>query len=132
MGYKASWEWSLSKGEMLDKINEMLDNDVPVIFSVGPNTPNIWGDKEVNMYSRLEKGDYGFDNSLNELYQYTKINSVNGHYMTITEIIYDQIAGRTMMCISSWGNKYYIDYNEYRDYIANYSGTYTSSLIYIK
>jgi len=132
INYRASWEWKLSYDEMLDKIYKMLGNDIPVIFSVGPNTPNLWGKKEVNMYVKLNKGDAGYNDDLNEMRQYTKKRTVNGHYMTITGITCDNLAGRIMLCISSWGKKYYIDYDEYRDYIDKYGGTYTSSLIYIK
>jgi hypothetical protein len=135
--YKASWKWRLSYEDMLEIINEMLENDIPVIFSVGPNTPNLWGKKKVNMYiAERDDNDNSDDNgnreNLNYLHQYTGVKTVSGHYMTITEIINDYEYGRTMLCVSSWGKKYYIDYDEYRYYIDNYGGTYTSSLIYIR
>lgn len=37
-----------------------------------------------------------------------------------------------MLRISSWGKQYYIDFDEYRDYIDNKSGKWTSSIVYIK
>jgi len=38
----------------------------------------------------------------------------------------------TVLGISSWGKQYYINYNEYRDYIDTTGGTFTSSMLYIR
>ena len=37
-----------------------------------------------------------------------------------------------MLRISSRGRQYYINYEEYRDYIETWGGTFTSSLVLIK
>ena len=37
-----------------------------------------------------------------------------------------------MLQISSWGKMFYIDYEEYRDYVDHFSGTITSSMVYIR
>lgn len=129
--YRASWKWKLSYDEMLDNIINMLENDIPVIFSVGPNTPNLWGKKEVNLYAKSEENDKVSNDSSKDENKYIKVKSVNGHYMTITGITIDGTTGRIILCVSSWGKKYYIDYDEYRDYINKYGGTYTSSMVYI-
>jgi hypothetical protein len=130
--YRATWKISLSYDGMLKKIEEMLNKDIPVIFSIGPNTPNmLWGDKKVNIYTRIRNGDPGYNPSINELYQFQKYDATRGHYMVITGVIYDKVAGNTMLCISSGGEKLYVDYEEYRDYVENVGGTITSSLVYI-
>ena len=139
--YKAGWPLSLSSTEMLTKMKEMLEKDIPVIFSVGPNTPDLWGKAEIKLYLQMKKGDEGYKNSLNELYQYYVALDSNGdqimtsgHYMTITDIIIDDISTekKVMLRVSSWGREYYIDYDEYREYIKDESGTWTSSIVYIK
>ncbi|MBN1892695.1 MAG: cellulose binding domain-containing protein [Clostridiales bacterium] len=129
---QASWEWSLSDKTMIDKIEEMLNRDIPVILSVGPNTPNFKGDEKVNIYNRISINDSGYNTGINELYQYQKYKGTNGHYMVITGVIYDRVAGNTMLCVSSWGKTFYVDYNEYRDYVENVGGTWTSSIVYIE
>ncbi|MFA5453107.1 MAG: hypothetical protein WC248_06005, partial [Candidatus Methanomethylophilaceae archaeon] len=130
--YRATWKISLSYDGMLKKIEEMLNKDIPVIFSIGPNTPNmLWGDKKVNIYTRIRNGDPGYNPSINELYQFQKYDATRGHYMVITGVIYDKVAGNTMLCVSSWGERFYVDYDEYRDYVENVGGTITSSLVYI-
>jgi len=138
INHKASWPLSFSKSEMLDKIEEMLEKDIPVIFSIGPNTPDLWGETMVNLYYQKKKGDEHYDGTLNELYQYDendkRSTKINGHYMTITGIIKDKLSTKhnIMLRISSWGNLYYVDYDEYREYIENEGDKWTSSMIYIK
>jgi hypothetical protein len=114
--YSASWKMNLSDCKMYDSIEKMLRHDIPVILSIGPNTPNVWGKKGVSFYKVI-----GAQES----------NNINGHYVTVTGIIENQDNGDIFLCISSWGRKYYMNYNEYRRYIQNISGTYTSSMIFI-
>ena len=247
LGYVATWKWRLSYYEMLDQMESMLSQDIPVILSIGPNTPKLWGRHGISFYEHKEieyqapdpekvinkspdvidsttdtdenliidivdqkevndnithniqndigihedtdiSGDtddykdineYKNNNSqenikdpknidahmdidnrknnkdVNEFSKNTKTVSkekvttdakirqkpyyyksayddIHGHYVTVTAIVKDDVAGRIMLRISSWGREYYINYEEYRDYIESYSGTYTSSLVHIK
>jgi len=59
---RAAWEKGLTYDTMLSKIQDMLDDDIPVVFSVGPNTPKLWGDIKINMYKQLKKGEEGYSN----------------------------------------------------------------------
>lgn len=43
----------------------------------------------------------------------------------------DPIPGKIMLHISSWGKSYYIDYEEYRNYVDKVGGKFTSSILYI-
>lgn len=147
-GYQASWKLKLTYYDMLEMIEEMLSQDIPVILSIGPNTPNLWGKKGVPFYEfkeidyKEEEEKSSVDSSVSETakpsivkkpYYYKVVNSdVNGHYVTVTGVIKDDVAGRIMLRISSWGKQYYINYEEYRDYIENTSGTFTSSIVYVK
>jgi hypothetical protein len=147
---RASWKLRLSYYDMLERICEMLSREIPVILSIGPNTPLIWGNEGINFYSRdisNEINDFSEEDNLlhTTLYSYKPVkNNVNSHYVTVTGIYYlesnenkDQEKSsngkrKIMLSISSWGKPYFIDYNEYRDYIDNIGGTFTSSIIYIK
>lgn len=113
---------------MLYKIIEMLQKDIPVIFSVGSNTQNVFGKYKINLYKQNQK--YGSD----DLYGYDYDTKTNSHYMMITGAIVDNLASKhnVMLCVSSWGKKYYVDYWEYRDYILNHGDRVTSSMIYIR
>lgn len=150
-GLKAKWELKLSYYDMLEHIEEMLYYDMPVILSIGPNTPNLWGKKGIALYHR-DIIDQAIDitmkgNTFNQhvLYRFRPIrNNINSHYVTVTGIYrvektkhssFDNKVnskGEIMLQISSWGKLYYINYEEYRDYIDNFGGTFTSSIVYIK
>lgn len=54
--------------------------------------------------------------------------------MVITGVIKDDIRidKNVMLRVSSWGRTHYIDYDEYRNYIDNVGGKWTSSIVYIR
>jgi hypothetical protein len=121
---------------MYDTIEEMLRQDIPVILSIGPNSPNLWGDKGIPFYElrEIDYQDNENTSSSNSKPYYYKVaqQKVNGHYVTVTGIIKDDVASRIMLRISSWGKQYYINYEEYRDYVDTVGSTWTSSIIQIK
>lgn len=128
---RAKWKLTLSYYDMLEYIEEMLSRDIPIILSIGPNTPFMWKKNGIFLYKR-ESLDNPDDSTT--YYRYIPVKSnVYGHYVTVTGI-YKSLNGngKIMLRVSSWGKPYYIDYNEYRDYIENFGGTFTSSMVYIK
>lgn len=161
-GFKASWKIRLSYYDMLDIIEEMLLLDIPVILSIGPNTPKLWGKKGIPFYTireieYLEEKEEeqpsvdSFQTSDNSqhteeknkekviitpakkpYYYKAAANDVNGHFVTVTGVIRDNVANRIMLLISSWGQKYYINYEEYRDYVDTLGDTITSSIVRIQ
>lgn len=145
LNYRAKWCYGLTYYDMLELIENMLFHDIPVILSIGPNTPNLWGSKGITFYHRtnimkklnqmlleadkLEDDKYDTDEPL---YVYKAVsNNVHGHYVTVTGLIYDEETTKTMLRISSWGKQYYIDYEEYREYVEHISDPFTSSLVSI-
>ncbi|MDF2906954.1 MAG: hypothetical protein K0R34_2275 [Herbinix sp.] len=140
LGLKASWKWSLNYYDMYELIEEMLWKDFPVILAIGPNTPNLWGKKGIPFYE-LKEIDYQepkenpqetTEEASKPYYYHAIQQNINGHYVMVTGLIKDEVTGRIMLRISSWGKQYYINYEEYRDYVDNTGGTFTSSMIYIK
>ncbi len=100
------WNGICGNVNMYGKLQRQLEMNIPV----------IWG-----LYSwRKRLRLYTFQNE-NEEFVYSGI-SVNSHYVTVTGI-YESNAAQTrhkrMIEISSWGNKYYIDFDEYLEYIGN-------------
>lgn len=135
LGLKASWRWKLTYYDMLEIMEEMLGKDIPVILSIGPNWPNLRGSKGIAFYERKEIDLYVPDGSqtVKKPYYYHAVEqAVNSHYVVATGIVKDDITSRIMLRISSWGRMYYINYEEYRDYIDTASRTWLSSLVEIK
>lgn len=100
-------------------ISDMLDNDIPVIFSIAF--------KEVMLYKEDKKLSE-YDESRNEQLQFEEYKMVNEHFMTITEVITDTVAKRRWLKVQSWGKVYYLDYDEWLD---NQGGTYWDAIIQI-
>lgn len=109
--YKAFW--GISGKKMLSRIDRMISEDIPVILSVGPNFPNIFGKNKLNFYRKADDQTY------------VPAAKIKAHYVTVTgrDGIYLQI--------SSWGKEYYIDIREYREYVKHYSSPLLSNIICI-
>ena len=57
-----------------------------------------------------------------------------GHYVTVTGVEeYSTSDGtKIMLEISSWGRKYYVNYDEYLEYVRKNDNFYFSNILYIK
>ena len=147
--YKAHWR--VNSHKILTKISEMLENDIPVVLSVGPCL--IRGrKKELPLYSlkRQNSDDKADTVNRDKHISFEQINSVKDHYVNVTgiyEISEDNAsdtitsAGRsqernsthtTMLEISSWGKKYYINYDEYINFVKKHDNFLFSNILYIK
>ena len=112
--------WGVLPKKQFACIKEMLENDIPVVLSIGPGL--IRGrKKELTLYSLNETDGKP---------HFTQVNSVKDHYVNVTGII--ETESSTMLEISSWGKKYYIDYNEYRDFVRKHDNYLFSNILYIK
>lgn len=116
---RASWKCFLNSPRMLACMTEMLESDLPVIFSVGPNTPWVFGKKTIGMYRRENGGEI------------KEVDRVSRHYVMLTGIETGP-DDRTLLTISSWGRPYYLDYNEYREYVRTTGDSVTSGMIRIR
>lgn len=116
-GLQCLSHWKLTQNGMLEDIRQMLSEDMPVILEIGDG--NVYGYavnernhvvavKDSIPFYELKDGEYVFNQDCQD------------HYITVTGIIeHEQQAGkhRTMLEISTWGEKYYIDYDEYLAFI---------------
>ena len=117
LGLKANW--NISKNDLLLKIQKMLDCDIPVTFSIGPQSKygkGIW----FYDWIPLENDQYNFQV---ESYRYI----VTGHYATITGLLIDDIKNQKILEISSWGKRFYVNFDEYLNYVGV-----TSNIVYIR
>lgn len=110
--FRASW--GIGKARLFEQIEEMLAHDIPVILSVGPNFPLFWQKHELTFYSSCPDGTLQAS------------CRIKAHYVTVTGI------DAHMLQISSWGREYYIDRNEYWEYISRHSGSLVSNIVKIR
>ncbi len=112
-------KWGTGEKDFLDCIEEMIDNNIPILFSVGPG------------YMHKERVKLYKINVYNNKTVFSEDTTVKDHYMTITGIVYGEEEKKVMLELSSWGKKYYLDYDEYADYVTESDNTLFSSLLYI-
>ena len=104
---------------MMKEIRHLIRKNKPVILSIGPNSPNVWGKEGVKFYLNKD----------GKMVQSVK-NNVKSHYVVVTGV--ETIGRVEYLVVSSWGKKYYINYKEYREYIKKHGSSLTSSILYIK
>lgn len=105
--------WGVRPGRMFQRIEEMLEQDIPVILSVGPNFPWRFKRKMLTLY-RQENGVY------------VPSVQVNAHFVVVTGLTDGYLQ------ISSWGKEYYISWQEYQTYVKKYSTFFGSNICRIR
>ncbi len=124
MPYKASW--GMSGKKLLARVRDMLDNDIPVTLGIGPG---FFRKDRVHLYVlQLEKD--GPLRSGNLRYSLKRRGSTKDHYVTITGLLEDN--EKVYFEISSWGRKYYIDYDEYTGYVKKCDNYIFSNILWIR
>lgn len=120
LGLKA--KWCASKEKLLPRIEKMLQMDIPVTFSIGP----MGEDYGVHFYDwePQENDKYCFDKVL--------AKNVSGHYVTVTGLLVDNVKKQTMLELSSWGYKFYLNYDEYIRTVDAHSNFLFSNIVYIE
>lgn len=104
--------WGVQKKNFWQLMAQMLDRDLPVIFSIGPNFPFIWQKHKLNLYRKC--GD-----------TYVAVSRVSAHFVTATGLDENWIR------ISSWGKEYYIHRGEYTQYGKAHSISLAHNLLWI-
>ena len=111
MPYRAYWR--LGQRELWPRIEGMLRADIPVIMSVGPNFPLLWGDKRACFYTRGPDG------------RFIPAAGAKAHYFTVTGM------DESWLQISSWGRLYYLNRREYEDYVSAHSIGFVNNILEI-
>ena len=110
--------WGISDRKLYKRMEEMLSKDLPVILCIPM------------MVLKKDKKD--------ELAFYVKKNgrmekacTVSAHYVMVTGMI--ERNGEAFLEISSWGKKYYVNWNEYEDMIqTHFLGNILGNILYIR
>lgn len=110
--YRAAWAFS---GDRLwERVREMLERDVPVILSIGPNFPLIWRKDRLPFYSRRADGNF------------VRSSSAKSHYVTVTGL------DDSWVRISSWGREFFLNRQEYDAFVKQHSTPLFSNILYVK
>ncbi len=106
--------WGVSYTRLWTAIRDMLDQDIPVIFSIGPNFPLFWQHHKLRFYTKTADGAYRHG------------AQTHAHYVMITGL------DEEWLRISSWGKLYYIRREEYLAYVREHSARLVSNIMLIK
>ena len=112
----------------LSVISKMLNKDIPVIFSIGASPVLSDG---VPMYgTRFLYGSFDYNTNIVSQFQYGNPynDGIDLHWMTITQLIIDDIDNSIWMKVQSWGEVYYIEFNNWMRY---QQGTFADAIIII-
>ncbi|MCM1134984.1 MAG: hypothetical protein NC400_05345 [Clostridium sp.] len=110
--------WGFCGGKIYERTREMLGRDIPVILCM----PFLFGKRNkgqgITFYRKQET-------------EFVKAAVVSAHYIIITCVIKEK--GCVYLEISSWGKKYYIDWEEYDAFIhRHFLATILGNMLYIK
>ena len=111
----SNWDYFQDYEHDYESIKKQLNNGVPVIWAM-----HDFENAFKNDTSKLGVSFYSYDSSNGT---YTKSGAeASSHYVVITAIYEEKdTAGtsRRMLEISSWGKKYYVDYDQYIDFVSD-------------
>ena len=107
----------------------MIDRDIPVVLAA--NSIKLYYKKDTETYCpKLYQNDtWNF-----KTYDFSEWAEVlQSHYVTVTGVMEDEIMDKILLRVSSWGKKYYIDYDQYIEYMEKYGafGSIATNIVYI-
>ena len=106
--------WGVPYARLWDEMAEMLRQDIPVIFSIGPNFPLFWQHQKLRLYRQRPDGAY-LPGPL-----------THAHYVTVTGMDDEWLR------IASWGRQYFIRREEYLAYVKEHSARLVSNILLVK
>ena len=109
-----SCRWCFSGKELWRRIETMLQNDIPVIMSVGPNLTFFWQNETTRFYALHPSGEL------------QPSSGAHSHYFTVTGMDEDWLR------ISSWGRRYYVNRKEFEHYARRKSIPLVCNILYIE
>lgn len=108
------YTFSTDRESMLDKIERSIESNKPVILqeldpidALNNKLPNRTT-SGIQMYQRIPQA------TISNLLKST--GYVTTHYVTITGVFIDEQANKRWLRVQSWGEEYYIDFDEFYDY----------------
>lgn len=121
LGVPCKAKWCFSKGRLLERIRDMLKRDMPVTIAAGPQLGRKSKRSGVEFLARSAQNGFALPG--------WRSGRVRDHYVTVTGLI--ETDDRTLLEISSWGERYYIDFADYQRY-SRLPLTFFSNIMYIE
>ena len=100
---------------LISRIRTMLQNDIPVILSIGPNFPRLWEKNGIGLYRKPVESDCNPGFSCQTFSHYVVATAMENKWLTV----------------SSWGRKYHISISEYHEFVRDHSSFLFSNVIKI-
>lgn len=113
-GFLWKARWGVPYKKMMESVAGMLEENLPVILSVGPHFPCFWRKEGLLLYQK-EAGHH-LKPSVRTRAHYVVVTAVCGEWLQI----------------SSWGREYYIRISEYGEYVRKYSCPLFSNICLIR
>ena len=104
--------WCSQREKALERMGQMLDNGIPVIFSVGPDFPLLWQKHPLPLYTSPHAA--------------AASTMVRAHYMVATGM------ENGWLELSSWGRKYYLPLAAWREHHKYHSGHLVDGIVAIR
>lgn len=105
--------WNGGRRSLWSNLERMLNEDIPVILSIGPNFPLFWQKHKLTLYRRAPEG-------------FRPASAANSHFLMVTGV------EDKWLQVSSWGQAYYLDRDEYCDYVRRNSCWLFSNILSVK
>ena len=114
-------KWGVKFSDLKGYIKEMLDKDIPICLSIGNSS------KKLKLYIPTDETMKKFP------LQCEYLHETKEHYVTVTGMAEDRISNKTFLQISTWGEKCYIDFDEYCSFVDGNGllNTTLSNILYI-
>lgn len=112
-GIRCIVRFGVRSGRRFDAIDRMLDRDIPVILSIGPNLPLFWQKHKLQLYTHTKDSAF------------LPVKRTAGHYVIVTGSSADWLQ------VATWGQKLYIKKSEYQNYVKKHSMRFVNSIVYI-
>lgn len=128
IGVKMKAIWKMTDNDFLEDVEEMLEQNIPVSMSANDIKQGYGDECKIKMYQPIDENIWWIKDKM------VAIKQFHSHYVTITAVSEDNISGKKWFQVSSWGNKYYIDYDEYSTYAEQYGqwGWITTNILRIE
>lgn len=134
-GLNLNAKWGVSERKILPDIIEMLKSNIPVPLSVfiglHKNSFNNSFVSCLNDYSAVRL--YDLKEKQDDPYYFSVSGSrtMRGHYANVTQVILNGVKNEVYLKVSSWGQSYYIDFDEFRKYVAFNDSYLFCNIVYI-
>lgn len=112
-----------NRKRLKELIEKSIKNGNPVIISVGPHLWRTIEEKNQAKMYELRKGSLADFNPV--------VHTLYNHYVVITGIHRDRQKNTLRYQISSWGSKYFVDYDEICKYNDEYGSDCTSDALFV-